>query len=211
MAKKRKKQPKLRGVRVEAREVWQNAHREEADIRTEYNRLRDIARKRLKRMESAGYSDLDAYALNVNHYPAISTLKDKWDIASRLTDLQRFINAKDSTVQGIKQTRAKTLNTWRKKYGFEWLDEDNMKDFGNFLNWLKSAFPNVYAVELYRAKEDFTKYKRLRKGELAPDEVERLFVKYLKKTRPDSLIIDEYSRRTAGEYKQSEDSKRRKL
>lgn len=212
MAKKRKnKQKRIQGVRVEARAVWENAHREESDIRAEYKRLRDIARKRLKRMEEAGYTDLDAYALNVNHYPAPSTLKDKWDIAARLTDLQRFINAKSSTISGIKASRAKTLDTWRKKYGFEWLDEDNMKEFGQFLNWLKTAFPNVYAVELYRAQEDFTKFKRLRKGELSPDEMERHYVNYLKKTRPESLIINEYSRRTVNDYRQSENSKRRKL
>lgn len=207
--RKKPKPPKPQSVRVDAREVWENAHRDDVEIKNEYRRLRDIAQKRLKRMETAGYTDLDAYAMNVNHYPAPSAIADKWEMAARLSDLQRFINARSSTITGIKESRAKTLQTWRNRPGFDWLNEGNLSEWGHFLNFMKTLYPNVYALELYRGQEDFQAYRKLRDSDLTGKELQRYFEDYIKKTRPDSLLIDPNSRRVPNEYRQSPDSKRR--
>lgn len=75
----------------------------EKDLRKEYTRYRDIAQKRLKRLKNEGFEN----STIVNYFdggevPKLSSLKTKEDIAFGLAELKGFIDAKQSTVKGMR-------------------------------------------------------------------------------------------------------------
>ena len=105
---------------------------DEAKVRKEYTRLRDIAQKRLKRLEKAGLTDTEVYKRNVKHYPVLSNIKSKNELSARLSDLARFVASERSTVSGFKAIRKKALKTLH-EHGYTFVNEGNYKDFGEFM------------------------------------------------------------------------------
>lgn len=104
----------------------------EAEVRKEYTRLRDIAQKRLKRLEKAGYSELDVYKKNIKHYPKLSDIKSKNELSSRLADLARFISSERSTVSGLKTIKEKSLKTLH-EHGYDFVTPENYEQFARFM------------------------------------------------------------------------------
>ena len=88
---------------------------DEKDLRREYTRLRDIAQKRLKRLRNEGFGNTDVASYFGRDVPKLSSLKTKEDIVFGLAELQGFVNAKQSTVSGmrkhIKEERKKAIET----------------------------------------------------------------------------------------------------
>ena len=123
---------------------------DEKDLRREYTRYRDIAQKRLKRLRNEGFGKSQiAQAFGGEDVPKLSTLKTKEDIVFALTTLKGFIDAKQSTVKGmrkyIKEERekankidkklAETIATLNKRFpeGNKF-HKDNIQNFFDFMN-----------------------------------------------------------------------------
>jgi hypothetical protein len=146
----------------------------EKEVRKEYTRLRDISQKRLKRLAAAGYTNTEVYQRNVNHYPKLKDIKTKSELAQRLSDLSRFVGSSQSTVKGIKSREQKTLETL-KESGYTFVNESNLKDFGDFMEQYRDQlldmdYDSGDAAELYRIVE---------KHNLDPDKVAEDFEWYL--------------------------------
>ena len=124
-----------------------------AAVRKEYTRLRDISQKRLKRLKAAGLDDTQAYLKNYRHYPKLKDIKSDSELASRLSDLSRFITAKGSTVSGQKEIMKKSLSTLHET-GYTFVNESNFRDFGNFMEeyrnqMLDMSYDSGDAADLY--------------------------------------------------------------
>ena len=146
----------------------------EKEVRKEYTRLRDISQKRLKRLAAAGYTNTDVYQKNVHHYPKLKNIKTKSELAQRLSDLSRFVASTQSTVKGIKAREQKTLESL-KESGYTFVNESNLKDFGDFMEQYRDQllymdYDSGDAAELYRIVE---------KHGLDPDKVAEDFEFYL--------------------------------
>ena len=102
------------------------------DIRKEYTRLRDISQKRLKRMGSTMWARTQTYKRNVNHYPLLKDIKSEAELASRLSDLSRFISRKTGTVSGMETQMKKALKTLHEKQ-YNFVTRENYLDFGEFM------------------------------------------------------------------------------
>lgn len=103
-----------------------------AAVRKEYTRLRDISKKRLKRLKAAGLDDTQAYLRNYKHYPKLKDIKSDSELAARLSDLARFITAKAATVSGQKDIMRKSLTTLHDN-GYKFVNEENFRNFGKFM------------------------------------------------------------------------------
>lgn len=128
-------------------------NKKEPQVRKEYSRLRDIAQKRLKRLEEAGFSETEVYKKNISHYPTLKEIKTKSELAQRLSDLSRFIKSSQSTVQGIKERRQKVLESLS-EHGYTFVNESNLNEFGDFMesyraNMLDMEYDSGDAAELY--------------------------------------------------------------
>ena len=143
-------------------------------VRKEYTRLRDISQKRLKRLAAAGYTDTEVYQRNYKHYPKLKDIKSKSELAQRLSDLSRFVGSSQSTVKGIKERNKQTLETL-KEHGYGFVNESNLRDFGDFMEQYRDQlldmdYDSGDAAELYRIVE---------KHGLDPDKVAEDFEFYL--------------------------------
>lgn len=142
----------------------------EKEVRKEYTRLRDISQKRLKRLAAAGYTDTDVYKKNVSHYPKLKDIKTKSELAQRLSDLSRFVASSQSTVKGLKEREKKVLQTL-KKSGYKYVNESNLSDFGEFMEYYRDA---MYDME-YDSGDAADLYTVVEKNKLDPEKVKEDF------------------------------------
>ena len=82
-----------------------------ATMRSEYTRMRDVAQKRLKRLEKA-FPDSKAVQSHPQGFPKLKDL-DPRDFPKAFSELAKFVKAKGSTVTGQKQIKEKTIKTWQ--------------------------------------------------------------------------------------------------
>ena len=82
-------------------------------MRAEYTRMRDVAQKRIKRLEKQ-FPESKAYQSHRHGFPKLKEL-DKRDFAKAFSELAKFVRAKGSTVTGQKQIKQKTINTWNQQ------------------------------------------------------------------------------------------------
>ena len=140
------------------------------EVRKEYTRLRDISQKRLKRLSAAGYENTDVYKKNVKHYPKLKAIKTDSELAQRLSDLSRFVGSTQSTVRGLKEREKKVLKTL-KKNGYKYINESNLSDFGEFMEYYRDA---MYDLE-YDSGDAADLYTVVEKNKLDPEKVKEDF------------------------------------
>lgn len=136
----------------------------EAEARKEYTRLRDIAQKRLKRMEGTMWTRTQSYKLNVNAYPVLKDIRTAGrlgrpssDLAYKLAALSRFVTAETGSVAGLTKIMKQNLKTLHShKYTF--VNPGNYLDFAEFMQeWREQGLDKEYdsgdAAELYAQVE----------------------------------------------------------
>lgn len=82
-------------------------------MRSEYTRMRDVAQKRLHRLEKA-FTESKAVQNHPSGFPKLKDI-DPRDFAKAFADLAKFVKAKGSTVTGQKQIKEKTMKTWQEQ------------------------------------------------------------------------------------------------
>ena len=167
----------------------------EKTVRKEYTRLRDIAQKRLKRIEQAGFGESNIYEANVHRFKKLKEIKSKNELASRLSDLAHFIETPYSRVSKLKDQRAKSLKTLHSN-GYLFVNEDNYLEFGKFMQAWRASKYN----ELYDSGDAADTYGITVKHQLDPKQVEQEFefwldnVEAAKKLRRSKQSIGNYDK-----------------
>ena len=123
-------------------------------MRSEYTRMRDIAQKRLKRLEA---SDEGKYVakMHPDGFPKLSELSksvdpftgkkdvDRKELAHALKDLVNFLTAKRSSLSGVKRTIDRTAESIEKRTADEngeggiKVPKTQLANYGRFINKLK--------------------------------------------------------------------------
>ena len=122
---------------------------DEKELRKEYTRLRDMAQKRLKRLKNEGFGKSSIVNYFGGDVPKLKSLPDKESIAFGLAELKGFIDAKQSTVKGmrvyIKEEREKAekidkrlgqvIDTLNRRFPMgDKFNSDNVQEFFDFMN-----------------------------------------------------------------------------
>lgn len=147
-------------------------------IRAEYTRLRDIEEKRIKRIGAVPeFKKLQVYVKNAGSYPKLKDLKGKEGrIPYLLNDLSRFITAKGSTVAGIREIRAKQLETLH-EHKYRFVTEENLTEFGEFMEEFRAQkLPD----QGYESGDAADTYYIVEKHNLDPETVYNEFEFWLK-------------------------------
>jgi len=84
-----------------------------ATMRAEYTRMRDVAQKRIKRLEKQ-FPESKAYLRHQKGFAKLREL-DPRDFPKAFSELAKFVKAKASTVSGQKAIKAKTIKTWQEQ------------------------------------------------------------------------------------------------
>ena len=82
-----------------------------AALRSEYTRMRDVAQKRIKRLQASEFNQAKAVLERPEGFPKLKELRPE-DIPYAMNELYRFLRAKTSTVSGQRTRMMKTIKTF---------------------------------------------------------------------------------------------------
>lgn len=82
-----------------------------ATMRAEYTRMRDVAQKRLHRLEKM-FPESRAVKSHPEGFPKLKSI-DPRDFPKAFAELAKFVKAKGSTVTGQRRIKEKTIKTWQ--------------------------------------------------------------------------------------------------
>lgn len=109
-----------------------------AEKRKEYARLRKIANARLKNFEGTPYTSTQTYIKNAGKFIPQSQISDR-DIKYMLYDVAKFVDAKTSSVSGMRDIERRTIETAHER-GMTWLNKGNLRDFGRYMDFLRAKY-----------------------------------------------------------------------
>lgn len=120
----------------------------EQELRTEYTRLRDIARKRIQRLEGSEFTGLPGTYINL---PKLRDLHSRKEIELELRVISRFLMGKMSTVSGRREQRRLTIEKFA-EMGVT-IREEDYNEFGIFMEYMRTqhgeVFDSVRALDLF--------------------------------------------------------------
>lgn len=123
---------------------------DDATLRKEYTRLRDIAQKRLQRLGASEVSkNSSIYVSNVGAFPTIKQMGGTVN-KYKLIKLARFVANPMSTVKGQKENIANTVKSLRAS-GITSVTKENIADYGAMMEYIRAL---GYDVMLYAAQSD---------------------------------------------------------
>lgn len=133
-----------------------------SELRSEYKRLRDVARHRLRSFETSekGYwkgSESHQQLKEAYEGGAMRGLSDE-EIAMKLSDLSRTLSDYRSSVSTLRAQRDQALESLQQS-GYEFVTKENYKDFGEFMKeYREQCLDRIYdsgdAAETYRVIRD---------------------------------------------------------
>lgn len=133
---------------------------EAADVRKEYSRLRAIAQKRVKRLESSEWGDT-RYARRLPELPKVRDLSDA-QLRARTSDLARWIMSRTSSVSGLNRARREAVATIDERYPKlrGKITVKNWRQFAEFMEYARAVHQGrMYDSE--RVAEFYTKNEGL--------------------------------------------------
>ena len=83
-------------------------------LRKMYTQYRDIAQKRLKRMEQEGFGWTTSVRSHAKGFAKLRDI-DKRDLPKAFSELSKFVSAKTSSVTGQRSRMNKTIKAWNKQ------------------------------------------------------------------------------------------------
>ena len=110
----------------------------EKELRKVYTYFRDIARKRIKRLEDYGYTKGAQYQrMKAIGLPILKEIENRNQLAMYLQQTAFFVSTESSTISGIKRIRKQKLDQFA-EMGFEGITESNYDDFMDFFETVKA-------------------------------------------------------------------------
>lgn len=107
-----------------------------AEARAEYNRLRNIANKRLWNLEKSAYKEFDIVTENVGKFVGPTKLTET-ELYQNLQDVARFVSSSTSTVRGITSMLRKEVKTLH-KHKYNYVNMSNILEFREFWKELRA-------------------------------------------------------------------------
>lgn len=129
------------------------------EARAEYSRLRKIAVKRLNRLAAAGYSDMATYQRYANAFSPLPKDLSESRVYKKLNEVAHFLSLKSSSVSGEREKLRSTIDTLH-ELGYDFVDESNIREFGQFMDSLRSYMGgkdldySEQAIEVFRQALD---------------------------------------------------------
>lgn len=113
-------------------------------MRAEYTRLRNVANKRLLRMQDTRFENYQSFQQNVGKFIPVSQISSERELIYRLTEVERFISAKTSTISGIRDIERRTLESLHDS-GYTFVNDKNLAAFGEFMaEWRAQHLNEIY-------------------------------------------------------------------
>lgn len=110
----------------------------EKELRKVYTYFRDIARKRIQRLEEYGYTKTAQYQrMKAIGLPILKEIENRNQLAMYLQQTAFFVSTESSTISGIRRIRKQKLDQFA-EMGFTGINESNYDDFIDFFETAKA-------------------------------------------------------------------------
>lgn len=130
---------------------------------SEYRALRIEAQARLKAFQGTKYEGSYAYQAN-KHFLAGATSPyklNKRQLAAGLSELVSYLESRTSTLSGTRSRVRKSINTFKDRWGMNWLNEANYEEFTKFLEFVRELKGQRYIFEEVVALYRSAKYSKI--------------------------------------------------
>jgi Tfp pilus assembly protein PilO len=152
-------------------------------IRTEYSRLRSIARKRLERFEGTEWTDTQVYKMNAGVYKPLKEITSNRELRHLLSDVARFVTSDTGSVSGLEKQREKSVKTLNER-GYDFVTKENFRKFAEFMEYTRIAKLN----RLYDSKRIAEFYAAAEKKKLSGKELQTAFKAWQRKEKQNKKI-----------------------
>ena len=166
------------------------------DLKKIYTELRDIARKRIKRAQAAGYGQNLVIRQGAKKIPKIAEIRTEAELRYRIGETAMLLENPLFTISGIKRNEAGKLETLA-RHGYDFVNEDNLADFGHFMEWVRAN----YSDRLYDSDTVTQLYKTVTKGGFTTMAIKRMFDEYMDNLDAFTEVVEENPGRTAAWYR----------
>lgn len=152
-------------------EAFKYGNVDSAELRKEYSRLRQVANKRLKRMEGTEYQKSQTYLRNKGKYTTLEQIEKEAlkyaknlpleaqqkyvdsHVAKKMSDLYKYLTAKTGTIRGMQRVENELIETLHEK-GLTFINKKNIRQFGEYMEYLRilhgnRMFDSERAVDLF--------------------------------------------------------------
>ena len=165
-------------------------------LRKLYTELRDIANKRIKRAQAAGYGQNLVIRQGAKKIPKISEIRTEAELRFRIGETAMLLENPLSTIAGIERNEAKKLEALA-RHGCEFVNEGHLQDFGRFMEWVRAS----YSDRLYDSDTVSQLYKTVTKGGFTTRAIKRMFDDYMNNLDAFTEVVEENPGRTAAWYR----------
>lgn len=173
----------------------------EKQLRREYRRLRDAARKRILRLEKSEFYDSDVLKYNsLEKYKRLSDIKSKNELKRLLSDVSRFVTAKTGSVSGLKERRKQQLRTLH-EHGYTFVNKGNLREWGEFMQYLKARYPYHPSETASVLEPAYKEFKALRARDLTAAQVQTRFESWMKEQFPTATYFREVTTPVPEEFR----------
>lgn len=166
------------------------------DLKKIYTELRDIARKRIKRAQAAGYGNNLVIRQGAKKIPKISEIRSEAELRYRIGETAMLLENPQSTLTGIQRLEDKKLATLQ-RHGYDFVNESNLADFGQFMEWVRAN----YADKLYDSDTVAKLYKTVTLGNFTVRAVKNMFDEYMNNIDAFTEVVEENPGKTAAWYR----------
>ena len=166
----------------------QLAQIDDATLRKEYTRLRDIAQKRLQRLgRSEEYKQSSIYIANVGAFPTIKQMGGKVN-KYNMIKLARFVANPMSTVKGQKDNILRMVKSLHES-GIKSVTSENLSDYGAMMEYVRAL---GYDVMLYAAQAG----SREKVSLYGSDFFEEMFYQWQNAENPEEAVLNAINERS---------------
>ena len=148
-----------------------------SEVNKEYTRLRDIAQKRLARLETSdfrGYKNAENFLVYyAPRFKKIKDIPDRKELNRSLADLKYFLEHPYGSVAGYREDRAKKIATMR-EHGIDFVNSKNFNDFVDFMEFVHSTSIGKLLYE----PEDVEYFKEMKEKGKSQTELKEEFEKW---------------------------------
>ena len=110
----------------------------EKELAKVYSYFRNVAKKRINRLEQYGYTKTAQYQrMKAIGLPILKEIENRNQLAMYLQQTAFFVSTESSTISGIKRIRKQKLEQFA-EMGFEGITESNFDDFMDFFETAKA-------------------------------------------------------------------------
>lgn len=135
------------------------------ELKYQLSRALKSARSRMNKLKSAKLSRSEFYQEHKNDFKE-SILDDigfnRLNISKKLSKVNRFLNSKSSTPEGLLKAEEDFINVMNERYGDEFLNKKNVRAFQRFMKDFKAMYGEQSQIDSDKVVDAFKEAERLK-------------------------------------------------